>query len=91
MKSRKGAFRLWAIGSLAWVAWVVWASDLACPLALLHIETPDHQWCKFENAEPLIYYAGLAIRAAGPPLVAGVSILAAFWVAAGFRGGPDSN
>ena len=85
MRVRSGLWRLWIVGSVAWAAYVAWDSDVACPLALIGVDTDAGPWCEHQNAEPLRYYGSLALRMIGFPLLAGVALVATAWALSGFR------
>jgi hypothetical protein len=85
MNIKAGLTRAWLVGSLAWVIYCTWQSDLACPLASIGVNTPGAPWCGFENAEPLTYYGGLALRMIAVPIAAWLVGAVGYWIAAGFR------
>jgi hypothetical protein len=85
MNSRSGLFRAWLVGSIAWVSYCAWNSDLSCPLELIGVATGAGPWCEFQNAEPAKYYTGLVAKMLGWPFLAGIILLALSWVIAGFR------
>jgi hypothetical protein len=87
MRWKSGLVRLWLVGSISWIVYCAWQSDLACPLQLVGIATGAGPWCDFQNAEPLKYYTGLGIEMLGPPLLAAIGSLGAGWILAGFRPG----
>jgi hypothetical protein len=73
------------IGSICWAAYLVWRSDIACPLRLIGITIETGPWCEYQIAEPLTYYGGLVARMVGVPLVVGGALLAIAWIVAGFQ------
>ena len=85
MRWRSGLSRLWLVGSIAWVAYYAWHSDLSCPLELIGIGTGAGLWCMFPIADPVKYYTDLSAKMFGVPLLAGLAIIAASWVIGGFR------
>jgi hypothetical protein len=87
MRWKSGLVRLWLVGSISWIVYCAWQSDLACPLQLVGIATGARPWCDFQNAEPLKYYTGLGIEMLGPPLLAAIGSLGVGWILAGFRPG----
>jgi hypothetical protein len=83
VKARKGALRLWLVLSVLWMGFIAWRSDLACSFkAAIGVTAP---WCQFPLVDPQDYYSALALRILGAPLVAGIFIVAAFWIVAGFK------
>jgi hypothetical protein len=86
MNVKAGVTRAWLVGSLAWVLYCAWQSDIACPLALVGIDIPSGPWCEFQNAEPFSYYGGLILKMAALPTAAWLVGAASYWVLIGFRG-----
>lgn len=83
----RGAWRLWVVAAVAWSAYLVWQSDVACPLLLLGIQPSSKPWCDYQNAEPIIYYGWLLMKMVVGSLVAALIIAAGVWIFAGFRSG----
>ena len=73
------------MGSVAWAAYVAWDSDIACPLALIGVDTNAGPWCVYQNAEPLSFYGALVLRMIALPALAGAVLTATVWVLTGFR------
>jgi hypothetical protein len=80
---RTGLFRLWLVGSLLWIGYCAWRSDLTC---WWRFETEP--WCRDPVTDLFSYYRSIALRMIGAPLLAGLGIIAALWVGAGFRRRP---
>jgi hypothetical protein len=80
-----GLFRAWIVGSICWVAYSVWdrwpteESDLACWRRLLGVE--EGGLCGIDWAE----VPESAFWIFGPPLLAGIALLAVAWIVTGFQ------
>lgn len=85
MNIRSGLTRVWLVGSLAWVIYCVWSSELVCPLTSLGFNVPSGGWCQFPVANPLGYYLGLVAKMVGWPAAALLLGVIGHWILAGFR------
>src|SRR5262249_16662148 len=82
-----GLFRGWIMGSICWVAYSFWnhfsstdEEELRCWRRLLGIE--EGPSCYFQGVGAV---AEDALWTFGPPLLAGIAILAVTWIVAGFQ------
>ncbi len=94
MNFRSGVMRLWAVGSLTWIAYVLYGMDFVqCEVTpfLGFAERTKLWWCDSPLASPELYYRGLAFRAVGWPLLAAIVLMTAGWIVDGFRQQTPSN
>lgn len=83
MNIRRGLWRVWAILSLLWVAFVAWDLDVRCLMGMN--PTSAKPWCTSPLADPVgVWTWALAAMASGP-LISAAAGLAIAWIAAGFR------
>jgi hypothetical protein len=85
-----GLFRLWLIASICWATYTGWNSRLACPLTSAGLKAGS-EYCEFKLVYPDQYYTELVFEMLGYPLIAGLLILAAVWIARGFTRGPGTQ
>jgi hypothetical protein len=85
MHGNRLVWRLWLIGSIAWAAYLVWRSDVACPMELIGFDISAGPWCDFQNADPARYYWLLLLRIVSLPTLIAGAIAAVSWIFSGFR------
>jgi hypothetical protein len=80
MNIRRGLFRIWLVASLAWIVSSFWMFDYSCFFG-------HYPWCDWWVVSPLLSstYVEVLVKTFGPPLVALVGGMAAFWSVAGFK------
>lgn len=84
MNWRRGLFRLWAIGSIAWVSlsiavtWLNYANIFSDP----SLPPPPSGFVPYyEKFHQVAFWVGDVLA---PPIAAGILLLAAFWIISGF-------
>jgi hypothetical protein len=85
MNWRRGFIRAWTIGSLCWIAYWIWRSDLPCLLGAY-----SAPWCASDNPfadiplMPHVYF-NWALLILGVPILALLLGFGVSWVLSGFR------
>jgi hypothetical protein len=77
----RGLWRVWVIGTIAWVVWTFWESDPRC---LIYLVNPNYEmppWCDYNNFD---YYVWLLRSMFGWPALIAILLLASRWAIAGF-------
>lgn len=83
MNIERGLFRAWLVGSAGWIAYWVWAKNIACDLGAY-----SAPWCTaFWQRDPLTIeeYAAVAAFIFGIPLATLVAGILVLWIVQGFR------
>lgn len=102
MNLRRGLFRIWLAGSLAWLGFISWQYFSRCHYGSSHPfeKSPIVLWCPVKREKGLIlggnvhefgFYDLVAIATAffGPPVTAFILGLVVLWIVEGFK--PKSN
>jgi hypothetical protein len=79
---RRGLFRIWITGSIAWVAFTIWHSPLARDLSEIFFSERTFRftllWSTSENIDQVLWIIG-------PPFAVLLAALSLRWIAKGFR------
>ncbi|MFN0218911.1 MAG: hypothetical protein ACKVP4_08880 [Hyphomicrobium sp.] len=84
----RGVWRVWIVGSLVWIAVLLWRNDPLCPLSAIGLQIKVGPWCEQRDAD---YYGNLVTVMLGAPLLVALGLFVAKWIIEGFVNSKNSN